>query len=161
MSGFLDIKCFEFQNECLSEAYSFLKKAGNKYYEAVALFAGKVDGSNAIISEVICPLQECSRSEYGLMYTVDGKELHRINLWLYENKLKLIAQIHSHPNEAFHSETDDEFPIAATLGCLSIVVPFFAQNPLNHFEWAYFRLFSEAFWEELNQTEIKKIIKII
>jgi len=161
MIGFQNIKCFEFKQSCLNEAYSFLKKAGNNSYEAVALFVGKIEDNNAIISEVICPLQESSRSKFGLMYTVDGQELHRINLWLYQNKLKLIAQIHSHPSEAYHSETDDEFPIITTLGGLSIVVPYFAQDPLNHLDWAYYRLFSETCWEELNLTEIEKLIKII
>ena len=81
------------------------------------------------------------------------------NLWLYENKLKLLAQIHSHPSEAYHSKTDDEFPIMTTLGGLSIVVPYFAKHRLNHLDWAYYRLFSETNWIELNQSEIKNLIK--
>jgi hypothetical protein len=161
MIGFLDINSFEFQNDCVENAYSFLKKAGKKSYEAVALFAGKIEGHNAVVTEVICPLQESSRSRYGLMYTVDGKELHRINLWLYENKLRLIAQIHTHPTEAYHSETDDEFPIVTTLGSLSIVVPYFAKGKLDYLDWAYYRLFSETSWEELEHSDIEKLIKII
>jgi proteasome lid subunit RPN8/RPN11 len=161
MNGLIDINSFEFESRHIDEAYSFLKKAGKKSYEAVALFAGKLEGKMAIVTEVICPLQVSSRSQYGLMYTVDGKELHRINLWLYQKKLRLIAQIHSHPTEAYHSETDDEFPIMTTIGCLSIVVPYFAKEPLNHFDWAYYRLISETFWEELNHVEVIKLIKII
>lgn len=161
MNGFLDITYFEIQNDCLNQAYSFLKKAGTKSFEAVALFAGRIENCNAFISEVVCPLQESSRSEYGLMYTVDGKELHRINLWLYKNNLKLIAQIHSHPTEAYHSETDDEFPIVTTLGGLSIVVPYFAKDTLNHLDWAYYRLLSETHWKELDKSEIEQLIKIV
>ena len=160
MIGFLEIEYFEFKKKCLEEAYLFLKKAGNKSFEAVALFAGIVEDKHAIINNVIFPLQESSRSKYGLMYTVDGDELYRINLWLYENKLKLLAQIHSHPSEAYHSKTDDEFPIMTTLGGLSIVVPYFAKHRLNHLDWAYYRLFSETNWIELNQSEIKNLIKI-
>lgn len=161
MKGFLDIKCFEFKETKIKEAYSFLRKTGKKSYEAVALFAGQVEGNKVFIKEVIYPMQKSSRSFYGLNYKVDGEELHRINLWLYKNKLKLVAQIHSHPKEAYHSETDDEFPMITTLGGLSIVVPFFAKSPLNYLEWAYFRLLSETRWEELNLPEIKELIKII
>ncbi|MGA2408250.1 MAG: Mov34/MPN/PAD-1 family protein [Bacteroidales bacterium] len=160
MIGFTDINCFEFHRDCLSDAYTFLKKAGKKSFEAVALFAGQVNNNNAIISEVIYPLQESSKSMYGLMYSVDGEELHRINIWLYQNDLKLIAQIHSHPTKAYHSETDDEFPIITTLGGLSIVVPYFAKDPLNHLTWAYYRLHSESNWRKLSRTDIKKLIKI-
>jgi hypothetical protein len=161
MNELLNVIRFDFQKACLNGAYSFLKKAGNKSYEAVALFAGKIEDDKAFISDVICPLQESSRTQFGLMYTVDGAELHRINMWLYKNKLKLIAQIHSHPTEAYHSETDDEFPIVTTLGGLSIVVPHFAQDPINHLDWAYYRLFAETSWKELKHKEIKNIIKII
>ena len=161
MIGFLDIENFNFNINHLEEAYSFLREAGDKSFEAVALFAGNIYGKNATIKEVICPLQESSRSKQGLLYTVDGEELHKINIWLYENQLILIAQIHSHPTKAYHSETDDKYPIICTLGGLSIVVPNFAQEPLNHLDWAYYRLSQESYWEELKQTEIKKIIKII
>ncbi len=161
MTGFLDIECYEFQNGCFDEAYSFLKGAGNKYFEAVALFAGTIEENHAIINKVIFPLQESSRSKHGLMYTVRGDELHRINTWLYENKLKLIAQIHSHPREAYHSDTDNEFPIVSTVGSLSIVVPNFAQASINHLNWAYYMLQSETKWQELNQADINQLIKII
>jgi hypothetical protein len=36
-----------------------------------------------------------------------------------------IARIHSHPAEAFHSETDDKNPALTNHGALSIVAPFF------------------------------------
>jgi|SRR5690348_696162 len=36
------------------------------------------------------------------------------------------AQIHTHPGRAFHSETDDRFPIVSQAGFISIVIPKFA-----------------------------------
>lgn len=159
--GFLDIEIFYFNMTCINEAYSFLKEVGDKSFEAVALFAGNTEGNTALIKKVICPLQEGSRSKQGLLYTVEGEELHRINVWLYKNKLKLIAQIHSHPNEAFHSETDDKFPIVCTFGGLSIVVPDFAQAPINYLDWMYYRLLPESNWKELSKSELKNLIKII
>jgi hypothetical protein len=161
MKGFLDIQRFEFDYSSVKEAYSFLNKAGKKSFEAVALFAGRIDGDVAIIDNVIFPLQESLKTRYGLLYTVDGEELHRINLWLYKNNLKLIAQIHSHPTEAYHSDTDDEYPIISTLGGLSIVVPYFARYPPNYEDWSYFRLDDHITWKELNTSEIEKLIKII
>lgn len=160
MTGFLDIEEFVFTKNSLKEAYDFLGEVGLKSFEAVALFAGEINQKQAIVKVVICPLQESSRSLDGLLYTVGGEELHKINMWLYKNKMKLIAQIHSHPTEAYHSETDDKYPIMSTLGGLSIVVPNFAGDQLNHLDWAYYRLFPECTWKELSQKEIKKLIKI-
>ncbi|WP_317898932.1 hypothetical protein [Aurantibacillus circumpalustris] len=161
MSGFLQIQKFEFGAETLKEAYAFLREVGTKSYEAVALFAGEVEGNVGIIKKVICPEQTSSRSELGLLYSVEGEELHRINIQLYKNKLVLLAQIHTHPGRAYHSETDDEFPIISTLGGLSIVVPNFASDELNHLNWAYYRLSVTAMWDELSQNEIRNLIKVV
>jgi hypothetical protein len=46
------------------------------------------------------------------------------------------AQVHSHPHEAFHSSTDDAYPIIHSVGFLSLVVPDFAQGSVG-FERAY------------------------
>ena len=37
-----------------------------------------------------------------------------------------MAQVHSHPGEAFHSPADDRWAIPRQVGALSIVLPFFA-----------------------------------
>jgi hypothetical protein len=36
------------------------------------------------------------------------------------------VQVHTHPGEAFHSATDDAFPMICTPGFLSLVIPNFA-----------------------------------
>lgn len=161
MGGFLNIERFEFEEKCLKEAYAFLREAGNDSFEAVALFAGEVGTNIVKVTQSICPLQESSRSQFGLMYTVEGEELYRINRWLYKNKLKLIAQIHSHPTEAYHSEMDDAFPIVTIKGGLSIVVPNFAQDNFNHLDWAYYRLDEHEIWSEMDIQKVIKTIKII
>jgi hypothetical protein len=45
-------------------------------------------------------------------------------------------QLHTHPHRAFHSRTDNEFPIIHTPGFLSLVIPNFALGPVG-FEDAY------------------------
>lgn len=50
-----------------------------------------------------------------------GEEIHR-------RGGTLIAQIHTHPSEAFHSKTDDLYPISHRPGFLSVVVPSFGRD---------------------------------
>lgn len=50
-----------------------------------------------------------------------GEEIHR-------RGGVLIAQIHTHPSEAFHSKTDDLHPVSHKLGFLSVVVPRFGRG---------------------------------
>lgn len=160
MSGFQEISKIIIPIKCIKTAYELMRCAGENRVEGVALFAGYEKGNEFYISQTIIPEQTAYKLELGLLYAVGADELHRINVWLYENNLTIIAQIHSHPNEAYHSETDDTYPIVATKGGISIVVPRFAKDPMNIKNWAIYRLSSENRWIELNYSQIEKIIKI-
>lgn len=46
------------------------------------------------------------------------------------------VQVHTHPEHAFHSKTDDDFPIVHMPGFLSLVIPDFGMGPVG-FEDAY------------------------
>jgi hypothetical protein len=62
-------------------------------------------------------------------------ELARLNMYLYRNGLELVAQVHTHPAEYYHSSADDQYAIATTIGCYSIVVPNFAVVNSALSEW--------------------------
>ena len=68
------------------------------------------------------PRQTAYRLSEGLCVRVEGPELHRLNIWLYEHHELLAVQVHAHPTDAYHSETDDTYPIVTTRGGLSLVV---------------------------------------
>ena len=48
--------------------------------------------------------------------------------------------MHSHPSDAYHSETDDAYPIATLEGSLSIVLPFFGRDGWESRDIAAYRL---------------------
>lgn len=142
--------------------YKHLREAGKKGVEGVALWSGiYISETEFEIKSTIIPAQKAFCSEDGLLYVVGENELHKINLWLYENKQTLISQIHSHPGRAYHSETDDAFPIIARMGGVSIVVPDFAFRPFVLEDWAVYRLFPQMGWVELTLKETESLIKII
>ncbi len=161
MIGLTHIDKITISKQHISEAFDFLNYAGKKRVEAVSLFAGYEEGNTFHIKEVVIPKQLSYILEQGLMYAVEGEELHRINVWLYENNLKLIAQIHSHPSEAYHSSADDRFPIVDTYGGVSIVVPDFANGKIDLNDWAIYRLSLKKTWEKLTNKEIKSLFQII
>jgi hypothetical protein len=90
---------------------------------------------------------------------IDGAELHRLNRWLFENGQMLGVQIHSHPTNAFHSETDDTYPIITTLGGMSIVVPHFGRNGLLGTGTVAYRLQSQG-WVSLPDLALKKLLDV-
>lgn len=161
MKGFTNINTIVISKFHLKKAFDFLRSAGDKRVEGIALFAGFDEGSTFFIKEVVIPQQKSYILEQGLMYAVDGDELHKINVWLYENKMKLIAQIHSHPQEAYHSSADDRFPIVDTYGGISIVVPDFATGKVTLKETAIYRLSMSKTWDKLTLVEVDSLFKII
>ena len=160
MIGFQGISKIIIPSECIKKAYELMRSAGECRVEGVALFAGYEKDCDFYTSQTIIPKQTAYRLELGLLYAVDADELHRINVWLYENNLSIIAQIHSHPNEAYHSGTDDAYPIVATKGGISIVVPRFAIDPIDINNCAVYRLSSKNCWVKLSQSETNNIIQI-
>ena len=84
--------------------------------------------------------------------------MHRLNVWLFENHEELAVQIHSHPTEAYHSDTDDTYPIVTMRGGLSVVVPDFARTGLRGNGVANYRLGTSG-WDELSLEESRRLIQ--
>lgn len=160
-NGLLDITTIYLPRSCAFEALAWMYKAGRRHVEGVALWAGVRDGNNFHIKRTIIPEQSAGNIEDGLIYVVRGDELHRISLELFDTGMQLIAQVHSHPGEAYHSETDDAYPIVTVLGGVSVVVPNFATGGLNLKEWAVYRFMPETGWTALNQTQKDMLIRIV
>jgi hypothetical protein len=74
--------------------------------------------------------------------------------------LTLLAQIHSHPAEAYHSDTDDAFPIATAAGSLSLVIPDFAARPFALPECAVYRLSATGVWEKLSAWDVLSLFHL-
>jgi hypothetical protein len=108
----------------------------------------------------IIPAQNSYQLESGLLYSVPGEELFRINKLLYEHQLTLIAQVHSHPGAAYHSDTDDAYPIVTVQGGLSIVVPNFGHDAFDLDDWAVYRLSDKNEWKLLEEGEVRELIKV-
>jgi hypothetical protein len=100
-------------------------------------WTGLVDGPDFTVHAAHVPDQTSSRTDDGLLVRVAGPELHRLNVWLHEHDQVLGAQIHAHPTHAYHSKTDDTFPVVTTLGGLSLVVPYFCRRGLLRGSAAY------------------------
>jgi hypothetical protein len=125
-----------------------LRSAGAEGYEAFVLWSGRQNGRLFNVQTVHVPKQNSYRLSSGLCVRVDGDELHRLNVWLYEAGETLAVQVHAHPDEAYHSETDDTYPIVATLGGLSIVAAEFCRAGLFTCSTAIYRLQLDGWTEQ-------------
>jgi hypothetical protein len=135
-----------------------LRRAGKEGFEVFVLWSGRAaDGIFEVMTPHL-PRQTAYRSENGLLVRIEGDALHDLNRWLYENGESLGAQVHAHPGEAYHSDTDDTYPIVTELGGYSIVAADFARDGLLCEETAVYRL-SEEGW--LPDAPAAKVIEVI
>jgi hypothetical protein len=134
-----------------------LRAAGIAGSECFVLWSGIAAGTEFHVNTCHVPRQTGFKFSDGLCVRVDGDELHRLNMWLYEHREILGVQVHSHPTEAYHSDTDDAFPMVTTRGGLSVVVPYFGRLGLQGPGVAHYRL-SETGWDEVSLARAKKLI---
>jgi len=158
--GLLDVRRILLPRPLAMEAFQHLRTIGAEGAEGLALWAGKREGSDFRVERTIVPAQHAIQFEDGVCVAVAGDELFRVNMILHEQQLTLIAQIHSHPGRAYHSETDDAYPVATTVGSLSVVVPQFARGPLRPATWAAYRLLPERGWVALDQNTFLDLLTI-
>jgi hypothetical protein len=160
MSGFLDVSQLLVPQNVIQEGQRFLRNTGATGREGIVLWVGRKEGTIFVVSELIVPEQRGIRTMGGVCVIIEGTVLARLNADLYKKQLQLIAQVHSHPGEAYHSAMDDEYAIATKIGSLSLVVPDFATRPFSLSECAAYRLKTNGKWAALSTRKTKKTICI-
>lgn len=126
-----------------------LQEAGSHGYEAFVLWGGRLDSDDRRFEFISAyfPEQTTSRGKEGLLIVVDGEALFRVNRAFYEQGLILGGQVHSHPTDAYHSDTDNAYPLMTLVGGLSGVVPDFGDGGRERLdEWAWYRLVGAGEW---------------
>ena len=154
-----DVKKFQITSSDIHETVVAIRDAGKAGYELFVLWSGIVDESTFVVKKVHVPRQESHITENGLYVIVSGDELRSISMELYETGQILGAQVHSHPDKAYHSEMDDTYPMVATGGALSIVLPFFGRHGFRAKGIATYRLRKEG-WVRLHKP-INSVLDII
>jgi hypothetical protein len=107
----------------LETTISLLRRAGAQEQEAMLLWLASAGGSELSVVEAYMPEQIAGRC----WFEVPPPAMRALMGHLRQNRLRGVAQVHSHPGRAFHSDADDEWAIVRHEGALSIVVPDFAE----------------------------------
>jgi hypothetical protein len=105
----------------LDHVRGFMEERGSHGFEASAMLAGPSAGR---ITRAVIPEQVGHRSALGVAVEVTDRGKLELAAALTLEEI-WIARIHSHPDRAFHSDTDDRNPALTADGSLSIVVPFY------------------------------------
>jgi hypothetical protein len=154
-----EVRCVNVGAAVVRTTLEALQQFGSQRLEGLVLWLGDIEPERARVVRAIVPDQQPITSEDGVGYFVRGETLFNLNRSLAATGLRLIAQIHSHPGEAYHSDTDDRYAIVTADGGLSLVVPDFGHAPADPVEWAVYRL-TNGNWNELDAEQTRTLIKI-
>ncbi len=156
------LKHIRIRRPTIEEMLGAMREFGTHGWELLVLWLGQVDTTHgaALVTHAYVPDQNPVKSEDGVGYFVTGQTLFELNRNLSRTGLRLIAQVHSHPAEAFHSEADDRYAIVTAQGGLSLVVPDFGHAAPDPSSWAVFRLAGSE-WLEVPERQVRALIEVI
>src|SRR5690348_6421373 len=102
------VRAFHVDQAVIDFTLRFLGDVGRQGFEGMVLWGGRrmPDGHGVEVVLAVAPKQQAVCGGDGTFVAVDGDELFRVNADFYRRGLLLCAQVHSHPGEAYHSETD-------------------------------------------------------
>jgi proteasome lid subunit RPN8/RPN11 len=112
-----------------------------------------------VVVEAYEPIQETSR----VLFWLPPESVRAMMQYLKEHQLIAVGQVHSHPGEAFHSETDDKCSLIGKVGAISVVVPNFAKGiTLRNFvsKAAFFYLVPSGDWALATPAQVKQHVRI-
>ncbi|MGY4898655.1 hypothetical protein ACWEEK_24110 [Micromonospora aurantiaca (nom. illeg.)] len=155
-----DIQRFDVPADVVARTEQAVRRAGAEGYELFVLWTGSLGGDVFTIRTPHVPAQTSYRLDNGLCVRVDGDELHRLNRWLYQTGEVLAVQVHTHPTHAYHSDTDNTYPIVTQLGGLSIVLPDFGIRGFADPGVATYRLAASG-WQRLPNRAAARLLKVI
>lgn len=152
--GLSGVQEFYIPRHVLDPTLEVLQSAGADGNEAFVVWGGQVDNGILRFTTALRPAQQPINEPDGVGVYVSGEALFEMNRTLFNRREMLAGQVHSHPGEAYHSDTDDHFPLVTLLGALSLVVPDFgARGRKGMRDWAWYRLAGSSLWRPLDATE--------
>jgi proteasome lid subunit RPN8/RPN11 len=130
-----------------------LKRAGDRRVECVVLWLARREGNSLRVEEAYLPTQSAREDHFH----IPAASMNVLYGELRRRRLMVAAQVHSHPEKAFHSKADDEWAIIRHEGALSLVVPYFASETtaetfLEHSK--VFQFSADARWREVPRAEV-------
>jgi hypothetical protein len=147
-------------HELLRNTITILRKGGERSEERVALWlSSATPRTPATIVEVYEPDQIAEVDFFNL----PPASMRALMEHLRSTRRRIVAQIHTHPGRAFHSDVDARWAIIRHVGALSLVLPRFAATttPENFLEEVMTYEYSpDGEWEHRPNTGADAGIKV-
>lgn len=155
------LRYYELAPKVLEDTYRLLGERGQLGLEAVVVWIGAViDAETAQIVNAIRPGQIAYAGEGGCAVEVPPEALAELISLLPEDMF-VLARVHTHPGEAYHSPVDDTNMLISHNGAISIVVPNFAQARIRLQRCSVNELRHGVGWVELTADDVVERFRLL
>ena len=137
-----------------------LNRRGEDQHEAGAFLLGEPRGDRLVVREAIY-YDELEPAAYSSGVCI----LHApafAKLWSIcrERRLSVVADVHTHPGAAFQSWSDRDNPMVARQGHIAIIVPNFANKPVNMQRLGIFEYVADHVWTDRSPAHSSNFLLI-
>ena len=156
--GLIDVRRFAVVSDLLARTVELIGEAGDAGDERMVVWGATATGPGTLrCRSLYLPAQVSIRTPEGLAVMIEGGALRELNAALNGRGEVLAVQVHAHPDDAYHSPTDDRLAVATTLGALSLVIPNFARDGVAGIaDWSCHRLGADG-WNRVALDEVLSI----
>ena len=136
----------------LTETLRLLRDCGRGVRECQVLWLSAWHDPDRIARVV-----HSQHSGHAFGFRLEDSFINQLWLELAASRSGVRVQVHTHPREAFHSRTDDEWPLVHTVGFLSLVIPNFAQGR-EGLDGAYLAsIEADGSWKKLEPSAVLEV----
>ena len=130
------------------EGLSELKRRGEGHHESGAFLLGHhTSNRRAIQSFVYYDDLDPHSLDTGIVM-IDGITFGKLWQYCRNTRLSVVADIHTHPGQAWQSPTDRKNPMVGTPGHIAIIVPNFAERFVKPSELGIYEYQGQHSWKE-------------
>lgn len=137
-----------------------LNRRGNCRHESGCFVLGQVEGRKRIAQRVVY-YDELDQQAYSSGVCILGGDSFT-RLWeiCRAEKLSVIADVHTHPGEAYQSEADRQNPMIAQAGHVAVIVPRYASGRIWRHRLGVFLYEGDHRWTNLSGWRARSFIKV-
>jgi len=149
----VDTPSISFARSAYDGLLECLAPARGARHEGVALLLGRADGTNVSVLQGVRPKARTGAGHFA----IEARAMARVVALAMELDLQIVGQVHTHPQEAFHSVGDEEGANIRYEGFISIVIPHYGDHLPARTGWAVYRFSESGGWQPLDADVVRVV----
>lgn len=137
-----------------------LDRRGHRRHEAGAFLLGTDSDGRRRVSDVIYYDDLDPKAYASGVCILEGDAFARLWAICRARKLTVVADVHTHPAQAFQSISDRTNPMVARAGHVAIILPDFAQAPIDLSRIGVFQYRGDHLWTDRSPAKDRHFLHI-